>query len=310
MVEASGTRISWADLPAGIRAVVEDVLGARVATAVSQPGGFSPGCADRVVTTDGRRAFVKAVASSLNADSPTLHRRELAVTRALPGSALAPRLLGGHDDGEWVVLVLSDVEGRHPLLPWRTDELGAVVAALAAVAAVPLTDGLRSLPRTSARVAPEFAGWQRLRDEPDPGLDPWAARRLDRLAETAVRAPAALAGDRLVHGDVRADNLLLRPDNSVVVVDWPSATLGADWYDRVGLLFNVGLYDAGADLEDLRRTWLPEVAGEDVDAVLAGLAAYFLDAARRPDPPGLPTVRAFQRAQGEVVLRWLRQRWD
>ena len=31
-------------------------------------------------------------------------------------------------------------------------------------------------------------------------------------------------------------------------------------------------------------------------------------AASRPDPPGLPTVRAFQRAQGEVAVRWLRTR--
>ena len=46
-----------------------------------------------------------------------------------------------------------------------------------------------------------------------------------------------------------------------------------------------------------------------VGAVLAGLAGYFCDVQRRPDPPGLPTVRAFQRAQGEVVLRWLRRRW-
>jgi hypothetical protein len=29
---------------------------------------------------------------------------------------------------------------------------------------------------------------------------------------------------------------------------------------------------------------------------------------RMPDPPGLPTVRAFQRAQGEVALGWLRTR--
>jgi hypothetical protein len=43
--------------------------------------------------------------------------------------------------------------------------------------------------------------------------------------------------------------------------------------------------------------------------VLAGLAGYFHDRRRLPDPPGLPTVRAFQRAQGEVVLRWLKQRW-
>ena len=72
---------------------------------------------------------------------------------------------------------------------------------------------------------------------------------------------------------------------------------------------NVGLYDADAPLEQLREAWLPGVAVEDVDAVLAGLLGYFLDAARLPDPPGLPTVRAFQRAQGEVVLRWLKERW-
>jgi hypothetical protein len=27
-----------------------------------------------------------------------------------------------------------------------------------------------------------------------------------------------------------------------------------------------------------------------------------------PDPPGLPTLRAFQTAQGTHALRWLRQR--
>jgi thiamine kinase-like enzyme len=125
----------------------------------------------------------------------------------------------------------------------------------------------------------------------------------------AGRAGTALQGDSLVHGDGRADNLLLTPDGSVVVVDWPWATRGAAWFDRLALLVNVGLYDRGAPLEELLAAWLPHVAAEDVEAVLAGLAGYFVDAARRPDPPGLPTLRAFQRAQGEVVLRWLRQRW-
>jgi hypothetical protein len=113
-----------------------------------------------------------------------------------------------------------------------------------------------------------------------------------------------------VHGDARADNLLLRPDGTVVVVDWPWATLGAGWFDRLALLVNVGLYDHDAPLEELVAAWLPEVAPDHVDAVLAGLGAYFVDVARRPDPPGLPTVRAFQRAQGEVVLGWLRHRWS
>ena len=134
-------------------------------------------------------------------------------------------------------------------------------------------------------------------------------RHLDRLTAAADRGEAALEGDRLVHGDVRADNLLVGPDGSVAVVDWPWATRGAGWFDRLALLVNVGLYDADAPLEDLLARWLPDVSAADVDAALAGLAAYFVDVARRPDPPGLPTVRAFQRAQGAVVLRWLRARW-
>jgi len=30
---------------------------------------------------------------------------------------------------------------------------------------------------------------------------------------------------------------------------------------------------------------------------------------RQPDPPGLPTVRAFQRAQSAVTNAWLRRLW-
>jgi hypothetical protein len=49
---------------------------------------------------------------------------------------------------------------------------------------------------------------------------------------------------------------------------------------------------------------------DDITAVLAGVAGYFVDAARQAPPPGLPTVRAFQAAQGQVVLDWLRQRLE
>src|SRR5664280_3713391 len=44
MVAAAGVRIGWADLPEPVRAGVEAVLAAPVVTAVSQRGGFSPGC--------------------------------------------------------------------------------------------------------------------------------------------------------------------------------------------------------------------------------------------------------------------------
>jgi hypothetical protein len=34
-------------------------------------------------------------------------------------------------------------------------------------------------------------------------------------------------------------------------------------------------------------------------------AGYFTERSLRPAPPGLPTVRLFQAAQGEVARRWL-----
>jgi hypothetical protein len=55
----------------------------------------------------------------------------------------------------------------------------------------------------------------------------------------------------------------------------------------------------------------PVTRGADpaaVTAVVAALAGYLIHQSRRPDPPGIPTVRAFQAAQGKAALDWLRAR--
>ena len=53
-------------LPHSVRSAVESIVGGPVVEAHSQAGGYSPGCADRVITAGGLRAFVKAVSGSLN----------------------------------------------------------------------------------------------------------------------------------------------------------------------------------------------------------------------------------------------------
>jgi hypothetical protein len=45
-----------------------------------------------------------------------------------------------------------------------------------------------------------------------------------------------------------------------------------------------------------------------VNCALASLAGYFTRHSLLPPPPGLPTLRAFQAAQGTVARRWLAQR--
>jgi len=303
MIPAVGQRIGWADLPAHLRDAVEAILRSGVVTAASQPGGFSPGTADRVVTADGRRAFVKAVGAGLNTRSVEMARAELRITAAMPAAAPVPRLLGSFDDGQWVALVLEDIAGVHPRTPWVEDELAATASALAELAETLTPSPVPDAPRVADLLAADLAGWARIAAEPPADLDPWAAAHLDLLIAAAERGLAAIAtGDTLTHGDVRSDNLLIRPDGSVVVVDWPWGSVGPRWLDTVLLGINVIVH--GGDPE-------PLLAGVDPGAatdLIAGLAGYFLDACRLPPPPGIPRVRAFQRAQGVAVLPWVRDR--
>jgi len=310
MVTAAGVRIGWADVPVHVRDEVARIVGAPIVSTESQVGGFSPGAAERLVGADGRRAFVKAANSSLNEFTPGMYRREIAVTAALPSSAPATTLLGSYDDGDWVALVLADVDGRHPVTPWEAAEVAAVLETLQWLAndLTPVPAGL-VVPRTEDELRHEFAGFDRLAAEPWHDLPSLALDHLDELRALAIRGVDACHGESLVHLDVRADNLLVRPDGSVVLVDWPWACRGAAWIDSIALLLNVGLY-GGHDVDALMSA-SPVLRAADPDLVtsfLAGLAAYFLDSARQPTPTGLPTVRAFQLAQGEVVLAWLAHR--
>lgn len=302
MVTASGVRLGWQDLPAEIREHVEGIVGATVVEAVSQRGGFSPGTADRLLLADGRRAFAKAVSTAQNQHSPEIHRREIRATASLPPQVPAPRLLGHHDDGDWVVIVLEDVPGRHPETPWRADELASVLSAVDILAAARPDPGL-----PSARVQHEddFLAWHRIAANPPADLDSWATAALDELCAASTRAAASLEGETLTHVDIRADNLLVSSDGRVTIVDWPWTCRGPAWLDTVLLMINVNLF-GGHDVDAiLAERGYPE--GTVTDALIA-LTGFFLDVAREPDPPGLPTVRAFQRAQGDATLGWVRRR--
>jgi aminoglycoside phosphotransferase (APT) family kinase protein len=292
-----GVRITWPDLPAHVRSAVEDILGSPVVAAESQNGGFSPGTADRVVTLSGERAFVKAVSPEQNPRSAEMARAEAAVSAVLPAAAPAPHLIGSFDDGNWIVLVLQDIDGRHPRTPWEQAEIDTAVRTLK-----DLAETLTPCPLPDARSAADLLGedldgWRRIAADPPADLDAFYAARLDELIAASDRAVASLHGDTLVHCDIRADNMLVRPDGSMVIVDWPSGCAGPPWLDTALLAMNVLVFGGDGDAV------LPEPG---VDLVVA-VAGYFLDRSRQPPPPGLPTVRAFQRWQSDALTPWLRE---
>ncbi|WP_409485232.1 hypothetical protein [Arsenicicoccus dermatophilus] len=127
-------RISWPDVADQVRSWAERTLGSPVVRWHPQTGGWSPGTADRLVCADGTRAFLKAAHPGLNPLTPDFYRREIAVARLLGPAVPCAHLLDAHDDGEWVALLLEDVEGRHAQLPWRPDELAAILDALTRLA--------------------------------------------------------------------------------------------------------------------------------------------------------------------------------
>jgi aminoglycoside phosphotransferase (APT) family kinase protein len=302
MMAAGGKRIGWSDLPSSVRAQAQRIIGdGPVVEVCSQTGGFSPGTADRVRTGSGRRAFVKAVSVDLNEDSARLARQELRITAVLPERAPVPRLLGGYDDGEWVLLVLEDIQGVHPRTPWVDDEIDAAMVALRDLAATLTPAPACGVPTAVESLAGDFAGWDRIAAAPPQDLGPWAVTHLEVLTTAAHRATEVLAhGDTLAHTDIRADNMLVRADGRIVIVDWPWACIGPEWLDTVFLAVNVIVH--GGDGERV-------LAGLNRDAavaVIAGMTGYFQYTCRQPPVSALPTVRAFQRFQGDALLQWLK----
>jgi aminoglycoside phosphotransferase (APT) family kinase protein len=283
-----------------------------VVEAHSQVGGYSPGVAVRLRLADGRQAFVKAAGPELNPDTPSMHRREAEVAAVLPPEAPAPRFLFSHDDGNWVALAFEDVDGHQPEVPWRPDELRRVLDALAIMAAA-LTPSPIELAPFRAEWEDDFCGLRTLVEQRESGdllegLDPWLAANLERVAEVEAGWPDASEGETLLHVDVRADNILLTEDR-VLVVDWAGAAVGAAWIDLLAMLPSVSLQGGPKPWEIFDEH--PVARGADpaaVDAMIAALTGFFVERGRRPDPPGLPTLRRFQSAQGIEAARWLERR--
>ena len=222
-------------------------------------------------------------------------------TRHLP----VPRLWGTVERGPWFALVVDDVAGQQPELPWRDDQLGWVLDALDRLAAA-LTPAPVPVPAVEQCLGTDFTGWRTLaRNPPDDRLDPWSRARLGELAALEATWAGYAAGDTLLHADLRADNLLVTAEG-VTVVDWPHACRGAAFADLVFFAPSVAMQGGPEPAALLARSRVGRQAGRDaLTAVVCAVAGYFTERSLLPPPPGLPTVRGFQAAQAETTVRWL-----
>ncbi|WP_037363998.1 phosphotransferase [Nakamurella lactea] len=310
---AATPRPRWPDLPTEVHRHIERLLGAPVVAAGSVTTGFSNGYAGALTLTDGRRAFAKVIAESSNPVGAGMYRDEARITAQLPDVAPTARLLDSFDLGvagdRWIGLLLSHIDGRPPIAA-NADDLDLVVELTVRLAELDPCPVAGLHPITAADGT--FDRWSGI-DRGLPGLQsyrPWLTNQLDRLVETAAGWRQAMAGTALLHGDLRLDNVLIA-DDAAYAVDWPSAAVGAPWIDTVLALPALAMLPGAPAAESFaaRHPLVAAVDPADVDAVLVAAVGFFVSSSLQPPIPGLPTIRAFQRAQADAALDWLQQRW-
>ena len=304
---AVGVRAPWTAMPVQVRDWVADELGSPVAAAYDQVGGMSPGCASRLVCEDGTRAFVKAVGGELNPVTPILFRREVTALTLLGSHELWADLWASYDDGDWVAVLLEDVEGVHPdldddatmdLLLRETEQLGQVLSERVPDPPAPDPDngGIADL-RDQFRRWADAVG--QAGEVPADLLPDWV-RRDTATWEPLVRGLADHEV-RLVNFDIRKDNLLERPTGELVFLDWGGTSLGPGWVDP--LL---------ARLERIEHPWFdaslassPELAAAGdlaVDAWLVGFASALAWRAHTAVDVNLPTLNDFRISVSRSLL--------
>ncbi|NKB69851.1 MAG: hypothetical protein GKR89_22490 [Candidatus Latescibacteria bacterium] len=154
------------------------------------------------------------------------------------GAAWAPQVLGwiqgeaGHS-----ILLIEDLGAAHwPAdqwpVNWRAGQMDILLDALQHLAAVRAPQGLPVASGSSAL-------WRQIEANPDAFLQldlcsrPWFDRALEALVQ--AEETIDIGGDRLVHNDVRSDNLCFLGQR-LVLVDWSQAFAGHADFDRAAVL--------------------------------------------------------------------------
>jgi hypothetical protein len=303
---ATAVRPDWSDLPTAVRDAIARRLDAPIVAARSAGGGFTRAFAGTLETASGSRVFVKAASGN----TAYAYAREALITSQLPPGVPAARPLWTLEESGHFVLCLEAVDGHVPNLPWPEPELlaaldawHAAADALAGPSDAVLTAGL---PRLSDLIRDELSWWSAIAAGrlPAPPVPRWALSHLDELAELERRLLPLAAGDGMLHGDLRIDNVLIDDAGAAWLCDWTWPCLGAPWFDTVTLL--VSAWATGADADALLAPWNAPEAG--IDGTLAAMSGYWLVRAAGDPGTASPHARQHHRFSGTAALTWLAAR--
>lgn len=279
-------------LAPAVRDRVERSLGKRIRDASPVQGGYTPAARSIVTFEDGSTAFAKVgrdVGTSMIANWLRVEHRAYT---SIDGPFM-PDLLGWDDDGVDPILVIADLSHATWPPPWTGERLDTLWATLEEVRSTPPPSWARDMEEEREHLS----GWKRVASDPEPFLSmglasrSWIERSLPPLTIAASRA--RLAGNALVHFDVRSDNLCFL-ENRAKLIDWNQLGRGNPEIDRLSVLPSV--HSEGGPP--------PWSLVEDSGGFAPLLAGYFAAQAGLSVIPTAPHVRRVQLEQLRSALPW------
>lgn len=253
--------------------------------------GYTPARRLHCTFADGSTAFAKVAVNEGTAEWLAAEH----VVYAQVEADFLPRFLG-YDPGDPPLLLLEDLSEAHWPPPWTDGSIAAVNGVLDKLATLWPPQGVPSVEVYRDELT---SGWRLVEQDPGPFLSfglcsaPWLADVLPALHDSVARAP--IAGESLLHFDVRSDNVAIAGDRAVLV-DWNWACIGNPLFDRAAWAPSLRV-EGGPPPEELVPDCPP-----GYPALLAGFWAARVGL---PPPPGAaPGLRDLQLAQLEVVLPW------
>lgn len=312
---------AWRSVPASVRREVGITLGAEVTRAMRIYGGYSATPTFRLRLSDGRRAFFKGAIAASSEFAREAHNREERVYWELASfiAGWSPVFYGAFETDGWKVMLLEDL-GPKTAPPWKRSTLRAVARAFGEFHRENQgSEFPDSLGRPQTQMMTPDHLWMMVENfdrDAVAGLAGDAAddarRWLDASLPVLMRVSRTIGevGQpySLIHRDVRSDNLRWTPDG-LCLLDWPHAGVGPAEYDIVE--FAQSVESEGGPSAGQVLAWYGErfpLRDDAVDAAVAALAGFFATHAHRPEIPGLPRLRSFQRAQLRVTLAWAARR--
>jgi hypothetical protein len=266
---------------------VASIVGARPAAWRGMQHGHTEAHTFVFALPNGESVFVK---QATDAQTAVWLRRERSVYETVQAEFL-PHLIGWDEDG-LPLLVVEDVSGGHIAPPWSGETIERVRSVLDELAATGMPDGFPALeqyPRPLKR-------WNEIAEDREAFLKlglvnaDWFDRALPELI--AAEAGAALAGNALVHSDVRSDNICFYGKRTVLV-DWSWACRGNAKFDLVSWL--PSLHAEGGPVP-----WNILVDEPELIAMQAGYLAHRVIQPGEQDP----AIRELQLAQLRSALPW------